>query len=123
MRGKNILFRWPRIRRIQMRQEKHLKRLKQPNLAFSMQPTPFTLRVQDVVRSIPKGQTLSYKEVATLAGKPNAARAVGTIMAKNQDKSVPCHRVVKSDGTPGGYNGLRGEKEQLLRSEGALGYT
>jgi O-6-methylguanine DNA methyltransferase len=84
------------------------------------QLTPFTLRVYDVVRSIPKGQTLSYKDVARLAGRPNAFRAVGTIMSKNQDKSVPCHRVIKSDGTPGGYNGLRGEKNQLLKSEGAL---
>ncbi|MFZ2804146.1 MAG: MGMT family protein [Patescibacteria group bacterium] len=83
-------------------------------------PMPFTLRVEDVVRSIPKGQTLSYKDVARLAGKPNAARAVGTIMAKNQDKSVPCHRVIKSDGKLGGYNGLRGEKHRLLKTEGAL---
>jgi O-6-methylguanine DNA methyltransferase len=78
----------------------------------------FKDRVLSVVRKIPKGKTLSYKEVATKAGNINAARVVGNIMAWNKDKSVPCHRVIKSDGKLGGYNGLRGEKLKLLRSEG-----
>ena len=80
-------------------------------------PTAFSERVCDVVRRIPKGKTLSYKQVAAAAGKPGAARAVGTIMARNTDHSVPCHRVIKSDGKPGGYNGLKGEKEELLMEE------
>lgn len=63
---------------------------------------------------------MSYKEVAARAGHPGAARAVGAIMRTNKDKSVPCHRVIKSDGTLGGYNGLRGEKERLLRIEKAI---
>lgn len=73
-----------------------------------------------VVRKIPKGKTLSYREVADRAGSPFAARAVGTIMAANTDKSVPCHRVIRSDGKVGGYNGLRGteSKRELLRKEG-----
>ncbi len=82
-------------------------------------PTTFTERVLVVVRSIPKGKTLSYKQVAAAAGRPGAARAVGTIMANNSDHDVPCHRVIKSDGTPGGYNGLKGEKEALLLAERA----
>lgn len=63
---------------------------------------------------------MTYGEVAYRAGCPGAFRAVGTIMSKNTDKSVPCHRVIRADGKPGGYNGLRGvaTKRQLLESEG-----
>lgn len=77
-------------------------------------------RVRAVVKSIPKGKTMSYKEVARQAGSPLASRAVGTIMAHNTDIKVPCHRVIKSDGSLGGYNGLRGEKERILRRERAI---
>ncbi len=77
----------------------------------------FRERVLGVVRKIPKGKTLSYKEVATRAGHPGAARAVGAIMRANKDCSIPCHRVIRSDGTPGGYNGLRGNKSEILREE------
>lgn len=86
----------------------------------------FKAVVESAVRKIPRGKTLSYKEVAILAGKPGAARAVGMIMARNADRSVPCHRVVRSDGKIGGYNGLRGgsvgskAKRSLLEKEGAL---
>lgn len=80
----------------------------------------FKKKVEDAVRSIPKGETRSYGEVAAIVGHPGAARAVGTIMANNKDKTVPCHRVIRTDGRIGGYNGLKGEKEKLLRAEGAL---
>ncbi|HVT74828.1 MAG TPA: MGMT family protein [Candidatus Paceibacterota bacterium] len=86
----------------------------------------FKDRVQEVVRGIPKGKTLSYKDVASRAGNPGAARAVGMIMANNDDMSIPCHRVVRSDGKIGGYNGIRGgnkgseAKISLLRAEGVL---
>jgi len=82
----------------------------------------FTEKVQDIVRRIPSGSVMTYGEVARRAGSPKAARAVGMIMKNNTDKSIPCHRVVRKDGTIGGYNGLRGEqtKEALLRSEGAI---
>lgn len=86
----------------------------------------FRERVLRVVRDIPAGKTLSYGEVALRAGSPGAARAVGMIMAGNDDLSVPCHRVIRADGKIGGYNGIRGgaegkaAKEALLRSEGAL---
>ncbi|MEK7613928.1 MAG: MGMT family protein [Patescibacteria group bacterium] len=77
----------------------------------------FSKRVIAEVKKIPKGKTLTYGEVATLAGHPRAARAVGAIMRSNRDTNVPCHRVVAKNGL-GGYNGLRGEKEKLLKAEG-----
>ena len=81
----------------------------------------FTEKVLDVVRKIPKGKTLTYKEVAKKAGNKKASRAVGTIMAHNFRPDVPCHRVLRSDGTIGNYNrGGSKVKEKLLRSEGAL---
>ena len=81
----------------------------------------FTEKVIDVVKKIPKGKVMTYVDVAKKAGSKNASRAVGSIMAKNANKSVPCHRVIRSDGTMGPYNGLQGtSKEALLRKEGAL---
>lgn len=81
----------------------------------------FTEKVIAIVKKIPRGKTMTYGDVAKRAGSPQATRAVGSIMAKNQDISVPCHRVIRSDGTIGPYNGLRGKtKEQLLTEEGAL---
>lgn len=83
--------------------------------------TAFTKRVYDVVRSIPKGEVMTYQEVARKAGSPGAYRAVGTIMSKNYDPTVPCHRVIRSDGTMGGYNrGGKESKEAMLRQEGFL---
>lgn len=78
----------------------------------------FKERVLIVVSEIPKGEVLSYKEVATRAGNPNAARAVGMIMSKNHDPSVPCHRVIGSDGKLHGYNRGLNKKYQLLIDEG-----
>lgn len=79
----------------------------------------FSEKVLDIVRTIPKGKVLTYGTVAGKAGKPKASRAVGTIMAKNTDKTVPCHRVVKSDGSIGEYNGLQGKsKGEILKNEG-----
>ena len=80
----------------------------------------FTEEVQAVVKSIPRGQTMTYAEVAKAAGNAKAARAVGGILRANKDKSIPCHRVIKSNGTLGGYNGLRGSKASLLKKEKAL---
>lgn len=77
----------------------------------------FADRVRAVVQSIPKGKTMTYGEVAMKAGHPRGARAVSAIMRGNKDTSVPCHRVVAKNGL-GGYNGLRGEKESLLKKEG-----
>lgn len=77
----------------------------------------FREKVIPIVKKIPKGKTMSYKEVATRAGHPGASRAVGAIMRSNKDKSIPCHRVIRSDGTLGGYNGIQGQKAILLRLE------
>jgi O-6-methylguanine DNA methyltransferase len=81
----------------------------------------FTERVYDVVAKIPRGKTMTYGEVARRAGNPLAARAVGNIMHNNPDtKRVPCHRVVRSDGTVGGYARGTKKKIEILRREGAI---
>ncbi len=83
--------------------------------------TNFEKRVIEVVRAIPRGRVMSYEQVAEAAGRPSAARAVGNLMRKNQDKSVPCHRVIRNDGSVGPYNGLQGkDKRALLREEGVV---
>ncbi len=79
----------------------------------------FSEKVLALVRRIPEGKTLSYGEVARRAGSPGASRAVGSIMRKNFDPTVPCHRVIRSDGSFGEYNRGAAEKERLLREEGA----
>lgn len=79
----------------------------------------FTQKVLEIVKKIPKGKVLTYKAVAGRAGSPMASRAVGSIMKSNHDKSVPCHRVIKSDGSLGEYNrGGSKEKERILKAEG-----
>ena len=78
----------------------------------------FTEEVKAIVRQIPRGQTMTYKEVAVQAKRPLAARAVANIMAKNYDETVPCHRVIRSDGGLGGYNrGGTEVKRAILASE------
>ena len=81
----------------------------------------FKDRVLGVVTEIPKGETRTYKEVASATGSPGAARAVGNIMKGNKNPHVPCHRVIKSDGGIGGYNGggIR-RKTEILKAEGAI---
>lgn len=80
----------------------------------------FADKVRTIVRKIPKGKTMTYKEVARSAGNPKAARAVGAIMRTNYDESIPCHRVVRSDGRMGGYNrGGSLRKAEILRRESA----
>jgi O-6-methylguanine DNA methyltransferase len=79
----------------------------------------FATRVRTVVRGITRGTVRTYAQVATAAGSPKAARAVGTLMAKNFDPEIPCHRVVRSDGLVGAYNrGGQQSKAQLLAHEG-----
>lgn len=79
----------------------------------------FKENVLAVVRAIPKGKTLSYKQVAQKAGRPLAYRAVGNILSRNYDPQIPCHRVIKSNGQPGGYNRGKQNKINLLKKEGA----
>lgn len=80
----------------------------------------FRREVLDELRKINYGQTLSYAEVATAAGRPRAVRAVGTACATNPlPLVIPCHRVLRSDGGVGGYLGGVESKELLLIMEGA----
>ena len=79
----------------------------------------FADKVRAIVKKIPKGKTMTYKQVATRAGNPRAARAVGAVMRTNFDDSIPCHRVVRSDGGMGGYNrGGALRKLAILQGEG-----
>ena len=80
----------------------------------------FSEKIYSITKSIPKGQTLTYKQVATRAGNPNASRAVGNILNKNYDKTIPCHRVIRSDGKIGGYNRGSENKIKILKKEGAI---
>lgn len=79
----------------------------------------FTDKVRSIVANIPAGQTMTYGGVANAAGNPKAARAVANIMAKNYDPAVPCHRVIRNDGSLGGYNrGGIAAKRVILLAEG-----
>lgn len=78
----------------------------------------FTRKVYWIVKKIPKGKVLTYKEVARRAGKPKAYRAVGNILNKNYDPRIPCHRVIRSDGKIGGYNRGVVNKIKILKKEG-----
>ncbi len=81
----------------------------------------FKEKVFAIVRKIPKGKTMTYKQVAQAAGRSHAYRAVGNILSTNYDPKIPCHRVIRSDGKMGDYNrgGWR-RKLQRLQEEGAL---
>lgn len=82
--------------------------------------TPFQQKVYRTIMKIPKGKVWTYGEVARAIGKPNAARAIGQAMRRNQDAPIiPCHRVVASSGL-GGYSAPGGMKRklQLLKKEG-----
>jgi O-6-methylguanine DNA methyltransferase len=82
--------------------------------------TPFQRALLSAARAVPRGETLTYGELAALAGRPNAARAAGTFCAQNRfGLIVPCHRVVAAGG-PGSYGSLGLEyKRRLLDLEGA----
>jgi methylated-DNA-[protein]-cysteine S-methyltransferase len=82
--------------------------------------TGFRGEVLDALERVPYGEVISYGELAAEAGRPGAARAVGTAMATNPlPIVVPCHRVTRAGGVLGGYGGGAGTKEQLLALEGA----
>ena len=78
----------------------------------------FTARVLSVVRRIAPGRVATYGDVAALAGKPRAARAVGNIMRDCGRADVPCHRVIAAGGRLGGYGGNEALKRALLVAEG-----
>ena len=85
-----------------------------------MPTSQFTARVLSVVRRIPTGRVATYGDVAAVAGKPRAARAVGNIMRECRARDVPCHRVIAAAGKLGGYGGNLELKRSLLRAEGVL---
>lgn len=85
--------------------------------------TPFQRNVLTTVQKVPRGEYLTYGDLARRIGKPGAARAVGQALGSNPIPIlIPCHRVLASDGSLGGYSGRGGvrTKEALLRLEGAL---
>lgn len=84
--------------------------------------TDFERSVWEQLRKIPVGKTVSYAELATRVGRPKGPRAVGQANGRNPIALfVPCHRVIASDGTLGGYGGGLERKQALLEHEGALG--
>mgnify|MGYP006153798919 CR=1 FL=1 len=88
-----------------------------------MHGTAFQTDVWNQIKKIPKGETRSYKDIAIAIGKPKASRAVANACGKNPNPIiVPCHRVIASDGSIGGYTGNGGikTKRQLLKKEGVL---
>lgn len=80
----------------------------------------FKEKVYSVVKNIPKGKVLTYKQIAEKIGNPKSYRAVGNVLNKNMDKSIPCHRVIRSDGKIGGYNKGSFKKRQILKEEGFI---
>ena len=83
--------------------------------------TPFQKKVWKAILQIPRGKTITYKELAKRIGKPRAIRAVANAVGANPLLVIiPCHRVVRSDGSLGGYSGKGGMKTKLalLKKEG-----
>ena len=83
--------------------------------------TKFQQRVWAYLRKIPRGKVKTYSQVAKAIGKPLAVRAVASAIGKNPyAPKIPCHRVIRSDGSLGGYSGKGGVKTKrfLLQKEG-----
>jgi len=90
---------------------------------MNLKGTEFQLKVWNYLRKIPKGKVKTYMDVAKAIRKPLAVRAVANAIGKNPyPPKIPCHRVIRSDGSLGGYSGKGGiqEKRRLLRSEKVL---
>ena len=87
---------------------------------MNLKGTKFQIKVWNYLKKIPKGETRTYLQVANAIGKPKAHRAVANAVGKNPyPPKIPCHRVIRSDGSLGGYSGKGGIKTKLklLRSE------
>ena len=90
-----------------------------PDLPIDVAGTAFQEAVWRELRKIPAGETRSYAQIAAAIGQPGAVRAVGTANGDNHVAVlIPCHRVIRSDGTLGGYAGGLDRKRQLLAAEG-----
>jgi methylated-DNA-[protein]-cysteine S-methyltransferase len=86
-----------------------------------MKGTKFQVKVWNYLKTIPKGKVKTYKQVAIGINRPRSARAVDNACAKNPYvPKIPCHRVIRSDGSLGGYSGKGGikTKKKLLKREG-----
>ena len=102
-----------------------LKRYKETGflLVMILKGTKFQLKVWRYLKKIPKGQIRTYSDVAKAINKPKSVRAVANAVGKNPyAPKIPCHRVIRSDGSLGGYSGKGGinTKRKLLKSEGIL---
>jgi len=85
--------------------------------------TKFQIKVWKYLKTIPKGKVKTYKQVAIAINRPKSARAVANACGKNPyAPNVPCHRVIRSDGTLGGFSSSGGTKtkKKLLKKEGFL---
>lgn len=85
--------------------------------------TEFQLKVWAYLRKIPRGSVKTYSQIAKAIGKPLAVRAVASAIGKNPyAPKIPCHRVIRSDGSLGGYSAKGGvrAKKKLLKNEGII---
>ena len=85
--------------------------------------TKFQIKVWKYLITIPKGKVKTYKQVAIAINRPKSARAVANAVGKNPlAPKIPCHRVIRSDGSIGGYSGKGGikTKKKLLKKEGII---
>ncbi|MEW6407599.1 MAG: MGMT family protein [Patescibacteria group bacterium] len=80
----------------------------------------FREKVFNTVKKIPEGKVATYAQIAEMINKPKAARAVGNALNKNYDPKVPCHRVVHSDGSVGGFRKGTLAKVTKLKKEGIV---
>ncbi len=92
-----------------------------PKKLSKEQMTSFQQKVYEAVKQIPKGKVITYKELAKKIGHPRAYRAVGNALNKNPNlRTIPCHRVIKSNGRIGGYRYGAKRKASLLKKEGIM---
>ena len=87
---------------------------------MKLEGTEFQIKVWKAISKIPYGETRTYKDLAVAIGRPNSSRAVANACGKNPyPPTIPCHRVVRSDGKLGGYSGRGGikTKKKLLKQE------
>ena len=90
---------------------------------MNLKGTKFQVKVWAFLKKIPRGSVKTYSQVAKGIGKPSAVRAVANAIGKNPfAPKIPCHRVIRSDGSLGGYSGKGGikTKKLLLKREGII---
>lgn len=95
-----------------------VRKLKERYNLVNRKISKFSNGVYSIVKKIPRGKVLTYKQVAEKIGRPKAFRAIGNALNKNRNPDVPCHRVIRSDGKAGGYaHGVK-NKLEILKKEG-----